>query len=158
MLLKSRVGFAIAGVVVIGGISAAVAVWPMLPHGFALANPSRPQANVSPSATPTTVPTPTQRPLPTRTPAPTRTPIPSLHGTVLSKNPAANSFVLQLDTGATKTVIVNPSTTIFQGSASSLSTLGTGPTWHVDVRGAYQADGTFLASRVDSCSGTGCDT
>ncbi len=151
MLLKSRVGLAIAGVVVIGGISAVVAIRPMLPRGFALANPSRSQANVSPSATPTTVPTPR----PTLTPAPTRTPIPTLEGTVGTKG--SNSFVLQLDGGATKTVIVNGSTVYrYNGSPSTFSALTQG--WQAEVRGAYQTDGTFLASRVNSCSGIACNT
>jgi hypothetical protein len=151
MLLKSRVGFAIAGVVVIGGVSAVLAIRPLLPHNAALANPSQSQANVSPSATPTTVPTSTPRPRP---PAPTRTPIPTLEGTV--GNIGSSSFVLQLDGGATPTVIVNGSTVYrYNGSPSTFNALTTG--MHVVVRGAYQSDG-FLATRVDSCSGTGCDT
>lgn len=146
MLLKSRVGFAIAGVVVIGGISAVLAIRPMLPHGNALASNSP-----SSSATPTTAPTPR----PTSTPAPTRTPIPTLDGIVGTKG--SNSFVLQLGGGATKTVIVNGSTVYrYNGSPSTLSALTQG--WHAEVRGAYQTDGTFLASRVNSCSGIGCDT
>jgi hypothetical protein len=157
-LLSSRVALAIAGAVIVGGISAAAVVKPMLSHGTALAVTSQSQTNLSPTrsptpeTTPTVVPTPTATAQPRPTPAPTRTPVPTLQGIVGTVG--SSSFALQAG-GVSRTVNVNAGTVFrYQGAPSSLSALQ--PGWHAVARGAYQMGGTFLASWVESCS-TLCD-
>jgi len=70
-----------------------------------------------------------------------------LHGTVLSVNTNAGTFSYRLSNGATNTVVTNAKTR-FTGAAHRLSHLQ--PGWSVEVTGRYQADGTFLATQVNS--------
>jgi hypothetical protein len=109
-------------------------------------------SGVTPGATPSATPgrsptaTPTPRP-PTPTPTPQAGQAGSLHGTVTNVNTSTNQFTVRTFTGTTTTVAVNAQTT-FQGACTSLSGLRTG--WSVAAQGIYQADGSLLATAVNS--------
>ncbi len=101
---------------------------------------------VRPTATPTKKPTPTRTASPT--PQPTQTPNATvLHGSILSVDSRRGTSSYRLTNGAVTTVMTNAQTQ-FTGSAHRLSSLR--PGWSADVTGHYQANGTFLATRVDS--------
>jgi len=168
-LLRSKVGIAVLGILLIGGIGAyigAASVWHPggLPGGYlANSDPTAPATSVAGSVTSspsagagghTGTPLPTDIPTNAPTVAPTTPPIGAgqtidLHGSIGAINTAANSFILNIN-GTPRTVAVNGQTS-FQGASSSLQGLRTG--WQAEVKGRAQSDGTFLAFLVNSDNG-----
>ncbi|HKW23011.1 MAG TPA: DUF5666 domain-containing protein [Ktedonobacterales bacterium] len=166
-LLRSKVGIAVLGILLIGGVGAyigAASVWHPggLPGGyFANNDPTAPATSVAGSVTSspsaggnTGTPSPTDIPTNAPTVAPTTPPIGAgqtidLHGSIGDIKTAANSFILSVN-GAQRTVVVNGQTS-FQGASSSLQGLQKG--WLAEVKGRAQSDGTFLAFLVNSDNG-----
>jgi hypothetical protein len=168
LFFQSKVALAIIGAVLLGGGAALAAAGPFgaSPHpsttqqpqsyanissnGNGTATPGSSTPEASPAATPTSgtspTATPTRRP-PTPTPTPGIGQPTSLRGSVTNVNTSANLFKIRLSTGSIKTVTVTPQTT-FTGACTSLGGLRSG--WQVDVQGAYQADGSFAATAVNS--------
>lgn len=164
LFFKSKVVLAILGAVLFGTAGAMVATFPF---GSAPSSPPasarQGQAGVAAldnvTATPAR-PTPSSTTMPTKTPIKTPTKIPTprptntpgtgsvtLHGTVQSVNTSANTFTIKLFSGTITTVAVTANT-IYQGAASSLSSLQAG--WLVGVTGIYQTNGTFAATDVNA--------
>ncbi|HKT39409.1 MAG TPA: DUF5666 domain-containing protein [Ktedonobacterales bacterium] len=168
-LLRSKVGIAIVGVILIGGIGAYIGAASILhPDGltggyFANNDPTAPAASVAGTVTSSSsdgAGDHTATPLPTDTPANAPTDVPTtpptgsgqtvdLHGSIGNINTAANSFILNVN-GTSRTVVVNGQTS-FQGASSTLQGLRTG--WQAEVKGRAQSDGTFLAFLVNSDNG-----
>lgn len=153
LFFKSKVVLAILGAVLFGTSGALVAT---VPFGSAPSRsaPSAPQGQAglaavdNATAPPGSSATPTRTP--TRTPRPTNTPGAggvTLRGSVQSVNTSANTFTIKLFNGTITTVAVTANT-VFQGLATSLSSLQVG--WSVSVKGTYQAGGTFAASTVNA--------
>ncbi len=164
-LLRSKVGIAVLGAVLLGGLGAymgAASAWrpSQLPSGSVANTGAAAIGTTSPSATSTgSAGKQTRNPSPTNTPGsspttPPVTPVSSgqtvdLHGTIGTINTTANSFTLN-NSGSLITVVVNGQTA-FQGSASSLQGLRSG--WQAEVKGQTQSDGSFLAFLVNSDNG-----
>lgn len=157
LLLKSKVALAIIGTVLFGSLGAFSASFPFSSVFHGAQKPSaslQAQAGLASIGAATATPmasatsTPTPRPA---TPTPAGGQLLDLHGTVSSTNPGAGSFIIRQSNGATTTVMVTSNTT-FQGDARSVS--GLQPGWHVDVKGLFQANGTFTASLVNADNGT----
>lgn len=151
LLLKSKVALAIIGTVLFGSMGAFIATFPFssvfqsAPNSSASIQAQAGLAAIGAStATPDASASSTPRPHAT---TPTGGQLTDLRGTVSSTNPGASSFLIRQFNGATTTVMVTSKTT-FQGDAQSLS--GLQPGWHVDVKGTYQANGTFTASLVNA--------
>jgi hypothetical protein len=152
---------AIMGMVLVGGISAILAVTALRPPTPA------PIGNVALDQTPTSSLTTTATAMPTvtaqstPTPRPTRTvrPTPTLptsgpadvHGSIRSINVTAGTFGYRITTGA-RTTIITTTQTQFTGAATSLSGLQVG--WLAEVVGTYQPNGTVLATLVNSSLNT----
>lgn len=162
-LLRSRIGIAVFGVLLIGGLGgylgAASGAHPRLATNSGNNGNSGNVAQVgtAASSSSSTAPT-TGNPSPTDTTAanptaPTNTggtgQVIDLHGTIGTIDPANSSFILNVN-GAPTTVVVNGQTS-FQGSATSLQGLQTG--WLAEVKGQMQSDGTFRGYVVNSDSG-----
>jgi len=181
--LRSKVALALIGTCLIGGASAALAARITLSQQAALAESSLSQTSSnsssssststltstatpsksdsptataasggnggqnSPTATPVIFPTATARPQPTATPAVGQTC--TITGSIRVINSGANTFTLR-NSGVSHTIDVN-SSTAFSGSASSFAALQVG--WTATVTGVTQADGSCLASQVNSTSG-----
>jgi len=133
-LLRSRIAIALAGAVLFGGVSAAVAVMPSTYsriNGLLTTQPTAtstsgdlagdetatPEGTTTEGATPTTP----ARPTPTRTPAPLGNQANPLRGSVVTVTTASNSFTISSG-GRHFTIDVNPSTT-YGGLAHSLAEL-----------------------------------
>jgi hypothetical protein len=160
---QSKIALAIIGTLVFGGGAALLASASFGPTTQAQTNTNisananttatpgttipgtTPTTTSAPSATPTATPTP-RPPTPTSTPAPGIGQPTTLTGTVTSVNNAGNLFKVRSG-GVTKTVTVTSQTT-FTGACTSLSGMQT--QWKVTVQGAYQDDGTFAATAVNS--------
>jgi hypothetical protein len=164
--MKSRVAYAVWGMVLVGGLSAVLMVLSAGGTGptalttarTSSASPTaRPSATATPSSQPTTSPpSATVTPTPTATPvatSPVATPTPSptppgqvnLSGTIGSIDQANNTFVLQRFTGNI-TITVTPSTQ-YTGTAANFGQLQ--PGWHANVIG-QQSGGTVVATTVDA--------
>ena len=159
LFFKSKVVLAILGAALFGTTGALVATVPFgsapsrsassAPQGqaglAAVDNATATPAEPTPSSTSTHTPTPTRtpRPRPTNTPG---TGGLTLHGTVQNVDTNANTFTIKQFNGTITTVAVNANT-VYQGSATSLSSLQVG--WNVSVTGTYQGS-TFAATNVNA--------
>lgn len=159
-LLHSRVGVAILGAILVGGIAALAGVgtvWrPQAPFiggvmqgngtaTTALAQETETNGTATPAETAT--PQPTATAIPTR--APTATPNlvgSTIRGSVVSTNASTNSFVMSRN-GTRYTILVNESTT-YSGVATQFS--GLQPGYRVSVAIAAQNGSAYLASSVIS--------
>lgn len=156
---RSRIMLALIGLILIGGVSAAVAV-ATAPQSFrsALATTGQtkatPTATLAATATATRVVAPPVQPTaippasPTATPAASTSQLVDLHGTVASISASAGTFAMSVN-GSSMTVETNGATQ-FTGDAKSLSALRTG--WKVEVKGTTQANGPFIATLVNANS------
>ncbi|MGE5333532.1 MAG: hypothetical protein ACM3N4_02430 [Nitrososphaerota archaeon] len=168
-LLRSRVGIAISGVILIGTLGAFVGANSVLHPG---ATPTTGTvANTGSSAATATNGTQSAtsgatnggqggNPSPTDTPAsvPTNTPTGNtpvgqtidLHGTIGEIHTADSYFMFNTTSGAVKVIVTN-GTTQFQGGSTTFQGLRQG--WSAEVKGQMQSDGTFLAFVVNSDNG-----
>jgi hypothetical protein len=165
-MFRSRVAMAVIGVLVLGGIGAALGAASAhrpdssgpstgITAGAPTASDASSSASVeqSPTATATTSP---PAPAPTRTPRPTPTPPPigvvaDLHGEIRSVGTAtAGTFVLRVYGGATYTVQTSPPPgTTYTGTATSFATLQVG--MEATVTGMFPAANTaFQATQVNT--------
>src|SRR5689334_22445703 len=127
--IRSRVGVAIIGAILIGGLAAAVGASTLTLRSSsldgALADSGSPATATSQSTvTPEPAATSTPQPTATTAPRPTATPLGVgglLRGTVLSTNPGANSFIMSRN-GVHYTIQVDETTT-YSGAATQLSGL-----------------------------------
>ncbi|HEX5156803.1 MAG TPA: hypothetical protein VFW17_06290 [Ktedonobacterales bacterium] len=156
---RSRVGIAIIGAILIGGIAAAIGVStltlrsPVLDGVFANSGSSAtataestetPEATATPEVTATATPQPTA----TTAPRPTATPLgpgSRLSGTVLSTNSSTNSMRISRN-GVRYTIFVNGAT-YSGGTATKLSDIQSG--WQATITiGAVIGPNTYQASNV----------
>ncbi len=165
--IRSRIMLALIGLVMIGVISAAVAVMTTpQPSRAALVGSGRTNSDGAGSASATATAatggggsTTTAGTSANTSPAATTPPGPppnnttasggqliDLHGTVASVNVSGGTFTLTDGTLVTVT-----SATAFTGDARSLSALRAG--WLVEAKGTRQASGSFSAVSVDANSG-----
>lgn len=153
LFFKSKVVLAVLGAVLFGTTGALVAT---VPFGSAPSRsaPSALQGQAGLAAVENATATPgrsaTSTRTPTRTPRPTNTPGAggvTLRGAVQSVNTSANTFTITLFNGTITTIAVTTKT-VFQGLATSLSSLQAG--WKVNVTGTTQTDGTFTATNVNA--------
>lgn len=154
--IRSRVGLAIIGAIIIGGAAAAIGVstvWhPASPLVGAVGQNGGATATAESTATPE--PAATQTPQPTATIAPTvAIPTPTsigvgsaLRGRVVGA-PDASSFKMTRN-GVTYTIWVDGSTT-YTGTATQLSGLQNDYRVTVTIKAVYGSN-SFLASRVSS--------
>jgi hypothetical protein len=143
--------------VVIGGSAAYLAAGPLMSTTNRTASQqSQTSGTTALGTTPSTAtatPGTPHRTSPTATPPHSSTPVPNvgqqadIHGTVTQVNTSTSQFTVLATFGTTATVAVNPQT-LFEGASTSLSGLQIG--WSVEVQGFYQADGSLLASDVNS--------
>lgn len=147
-LLRTRIGVAIMGAILVGGAGAAVgagSVWrPSSPVGAAIT-----QADATATATPfpTATPQPTPTTAPTAAPTATRNPVGStLRGTVVSVDTSADSLIISRN-GVRYTILVNDATT-YSGAATQLSDIQ--PQWRVSVTVAAKDGSAYLAQRVSA--------
>ena len=165
-LLRSRVGVAALGAVLLGELGASIgaaSVWrPGGTTSGSIANSngggSAIATNTSASATGSATPNPTDtaqtgKRLPTATPGGPATSTPTtppgntgqtidLHGTITSIDRTANTFTLN-----STTVMINGQTQ-FQGKTTNFQALQAGIV--AEVKGQTQSDGSFMAFVVDS--------
>ena len=156
-LFRSRVGVAIVGAILVGGVGAAFgvgSVWhPLTPitggvvqaaatattASAAAQATNTPESTATPAATATTIPT--VGPIATATPFPVGS---SIRGTVISVG--ANSFVISRN-GTHYTILVDGATTYTGGTATQLSGIQTG--WRATATVAAQnGPTTYLAKNV----------
>lgn len=131
-LVRSRVALALVGAVLIGGMSAVLAVTPNTYSRigglfFTETTPTSSSADLSGQETSTpedATPTTVARPTPTRTPAPLGSPANPLRGAVGAVTTASNSFTISSGGGRHFTIDVDQNTT-FGGLAHSLAELQT---------------------------------
>jgi hypothetical protein len=152
--IRSRVGVALIGLVIMGGAGAAVAVAtsPQPYRAALVASNGQTRGGHTAVSLPTATATTRVIPAtPTRTavPRPTATSLApptgqTIRGSVLSTDPATGTFVVSSNSSQVKVSVTNA--TIFQGDAASLSGLAKG--WRVHVTGTTLASGTFLATSV----------
>lgn len=166
--IRSRLALTLIGLVIIGGVSAALAAM-TAPHPFQTALIGAGQTSVlkstatatsaalAPGGASTSAPAaPTNTPPPAPTARPTTPPTDSggqsahPQGTVASVNTSAGTFTMTTSNGSSVTIVVTGSTT-FSGSVRSLSALRAGQ--QVEVLGTLQANGNVLASDVNADSG-----
>lgn len=168
-LLRTRVGIAFAGAILIGVLGAFVGAASVSRPGGIPGNSGTTRIGNATqtaessgagnaTATTGTNPSTTDTPTGASTAAPTSTATQGsggtgqtldLHGVIGTITASANTFVLNVN-GAATTVVVNGQTA-YQGSASSLQGLRSG--WQAEVKGQYQSDGTFRAFLVNSDNG-----
>lgn len=157
-LFRSRVGVAIVGAILVGGVGAAFgvgSVWhPLTPitggvvqaaatattASAAAQATNTPESTATPAATATTIPT--VGPIATATPFPVGS---SIRGTVISLG--ANSFVISRN-GTHYTILVDGATT-YTGAATKLSGLHGGYRATVTIA-AVQDNTTYVAGTVAS--------
>lgn len=163
-VLRSRVALAVIGLLLVGGVSAAIAML-TTPHplpatlnavsqratatGAAGAAttatpPSQPAATDTTGSVATTPTTPRPTPLPTATFFPGQNV--DVSGQVESVNTIANTFVLATR-GSQFTITVNGSTA-WSGSAHQVSDIKSG--WVAEVHGTVQPGGSLLATEVNA--------
>lgn len=147
-LFRTRVGIAILGAILVGGVGAAVgagSVWrPNSPVGAAIT-----QADATATATsfPTATPQPTPTTAPTAAPTATRNPVGStIRGTVVSVDTSSNSIIISRN-GVRYTILVNDATT-YTGAATQLSDIQ--PQWRLSVTVAAKDGSAYLAQRVSA--------
>jgi precorrin-6x reductase len=151
--IRSRVMVALIGLIIIGGASAAAAV-AMAPQPTRTALVLSGQTSVGHVATSVPTATATTRVVPVATPThasvatPPTSELVDLQGQVFSTDTNAGTFVVS--THSSRVTVVVTSTTTFQGSATSLSSLRAG--WYVQVKGTTQPSGAFLATNVEASS------
>ncbi len=163
--LGSRVAFAITGAVVLALVGGVVGARSVLPDGqtdiaaaYTTPTVTASGAAVMPDATTTATvvaPTPTTAQEVTATPQaqltarPTATPggVTSMSCTITSINASAGTFTCRNSSGISKIVVTNGQT-LFSGAVNSFSGLRTG--LRARNTGAYQTDGSFLATRVST--------
>ena len=151
-LLRTRVGVALVGATLVGGIGAALgagSVWrPSTPAIGAITQENTPATateTAMPAPTATTQPTPTS--VPTAAPTATRTLVGStIRGTVVSVDTGANTLIISRN-GVRYTIVVNDSTT-YSGAATQLSDIQ--QDWRVSVTIAAQNGSAYLAQRVSA--------
>ncbi len=176
-LLRSKIGIALVGAVVLGGMGAvmgATSAWQLAAGltgggyfanndpsvtatsaaGSAISSPGATNGAGTPSGSGNPTPSATSSAASAPTSAPTTPPggtgqTVDLHGSIGKIDTSANKFILNVS-GSSRTIVVNGQTS-FQGSASSLQGLRTG--WQAEVKGQAQSDSTFLAFLVNSDSG-----
>lgn len=167
--IRNRVALALIGLLLIGGISAAVAVL-TTPQPLRAALVGAGQANAKPTATSaataTTAPsgggTTTSSEATAATTLPTATTPPSnppaangqvigATGTITSVDVNGGTFTMTVNGSAVK-VVVNGSTQ-YSGDAKSLSQLK--PGLPAEVHGIVQANGSLLATEVNADTGVG---
>lgn len=151
--LQGRVGIAIVGAIIIGGLAASVgAVTAWLPEQLATGSVAQATATSAAEATDTTAITPSAtapQPSPTTVPtaAPTATPTllgSTIRGTVVSVNVSGNSLVMSRN-GTHYTILVDQETQI-SGAATSLSGIQVG--WRVSVTFTSQEDSGYYSNRI----------
>lgn len=169
-LLRSKVGIAVVGIILLGGLGGYIGVSSGAHPGTTtnsgnnsgVANTGA-ATNTADSATATTTsgatggnPTPTDTPvvIPTNTTGTTNTGTGTgqnvdLTGTIGRINSTDNSFILQVN-GKSIEVEVSGQTS-YPGDSKSFQGLQTG--WLAEVQGQQQADGTVTAWSVDTHSG-----
>lgn len=175
--IRNRVALALIGLLLIGGISAAVAVL-TTPQPLRAALVGAGQANAKPTATSAAMATTassaggttttdaggtttsgssgtTAGAAPTATTSPAQPPASTLasgdiSGQIASVSSSEGYFIMTLVNGSSVKVVVTKTTT-YQGSAQNLASLRAG--WKVEVQGTAQADGSFLARDVNSDNG-----
>ena len=149
---RSRVGVAIIGAILIGGVAAAIGASTLTLRSSmldgALANSGSP-ATATARSTATPEPTATATPQPTATNAPRPTATIGvgslLRGTVLGA-PGTSSFVMSRN-GVHYTILVDGTTTYVGGTATKLSDIQSG--WRATIRvGAVDGTNTYQASNV----------
>lgn len=153
-LFRTRVGVAILGAVLVGGIGAALgagSAWrDNAPVGAAITQADETataegNATATPEPTATTQPTPTSAP--TAAPTATRTLVGStIRGTVVSVDTNDNKLVISRN-GTRYTILVNDATT-YSGAAAQLSDIQ--PKWRLSVTIAAQDGSAYLAQRVSA--------
>lgn len=168
--IRSRIGLALIGLLLVGGIGAAVAVMttpqplraalvgagqvngkstagsaPTATSAASGANTSDGAAATAPSA-PTAPPPPPQA---TNPPASASGQVIDVKGAVTSVSASAGTFTMTTN-GSSLTVVVTVSTQ-FSGDAKSLSALHVGG--QAEVHGVMQANGSLLATEVNADSG-----
>lgn len=157
-LFRSRIGVAIVGAILVGGIGAvfgAGTVWhpATLPVGGIVQGNTTNTASTSATATTqaTVAPTPTETPeatpttVPTVAPTATRTIVGSvLRGQVLSVNVGANSLTIRSN-GVQYTILVDDKTQ-YSGAATQLSGIQSG--WEASATITAQENDGYLASLI----------
>lgn len=152
-MFRGRIGFAIIGVLLVGGVAAVAgvgSVWRPTESTVGAVVQGAPTAtNVAiaaqPTATATSEPTATAQAIPTDTPAPvpTATPITTIRGTVVSTDPGTQRFAMTRN-GTSYTILVNQAT-IYSGIATQLSDIQ--PNDRVTVTIAAWNDATTIVAQ-----------
>lgn len=163
--LRSRVGFAIVGTIILAGAGAVVGARSVLPGDQVAAaaittsqestttdssqlDQTAATATVaSPTETPAQQATSTPRAQPTARPTVTPGGIVTLSCTIDTVDSSAGTFTCHNSIVGTKTVVTNEQT-VFTGAATQFSGLRAG--LRARNTGIYQTDGTFVATRVSS--------
>jgi hypothetical protein len=153
--LRSRVALASVGMVLIGGVSGTLAaVGPSLgahPAGSQTLAPTDLAAAGATTATatprdPTASTGDGAQAQPTATPQSQSQPF-GLHGVIVRTDTASGSLVLQTSDGVTQQIVVNASTR-YSGAARGLRGVRAGMV--AEIQGRVFADGTYLATQVDT--------
>jgi hypothetical protein len=148
--LGSRVAFAITGAVVLALVGGVVGARSVLPDGqtdIAAADTTPTATVVAPTPTTAQEATATSHAQPTARPTATLGGVTSMSCTITSINASAGTFTCRNSSGISKTVVTNGQT-LFSGAVNSFSGLRTG--LRARNTGAYQTDGSFLATRVST--------
>lgn len=160
--LGSRIAFAVTGAVVLAVVGGVVGARSALPGGqtaiaatnatatasaTVMSDATATATIVAPTATTAQEPTATPQAQPTARPTATPGGFTSLSCTITSVNTSAGTFTCRNSSGVTKTVVTNGQT-VYSGAANSFSGLRSG--LRARNSGAYQTDGTFLATRVST--------
>lgn len=154
---RSRVKMALIGLIVVGAVSAALAVsMSAQPAQLAVSGVGqKDNATITvgmgtPSATAasgqTTAPTATTKPTATSKPSPPSGQLVDLHGVVSSVDTNAGVFYVRRNDSTVTVIVTN--TTTYQGAAHSLSDLT--PGMLVKVKSSPQADGSYSAVDVNA--------
>ena len=151
-LLRTRVGVALVGAVLVGGLGAALgagSAWrPSTPaEGVTIQGSATATAveTATPAPTATIQPTPTS--VPTAVPTPTRTLVGStIRGKVVRVDTGDNTLIISRN-DVRYTIVVNDETT-YSGAATQLSDIQ--QDWRVSVTIAAQNGSAYLAQRVSA--------
>ncbi|HEX8732287.1 MAG TPA: DUF5666 domain-containing protein [Ktedonobacterales bacterium] len=165
-ILRSRVGLAVVGLLLVGSISAAIAML-TAPHSASptlnaitqrgatatathTGKTDTATATTQAVATNTTASQPTSPPAPTAQPTPTFAPGQSVDVSGKTANVTSTSgggtFTLRTRNGSFS-IVVNGSTS-FSGTARDMATLQND--WNAEVHGIVQNDGSILATEVNA--------
>lgn len=151
-MFRSKVAWAVIGIIVIGSASVAGALLSSAHIGpFAGSTLAQGQATTA-SATPTATAVATVSPTPTIPVVRSATRTPSrelidLHGTIESVNAGSNQFIYKDTNGTTWTIQVTENTT-YEGAAQTFSGLQAG--MHAEVSGVPRSATTFRAYHVNT--------